>query len=137
MKIQRAILVICISLLCVNAVRAQTVAERVGDATAKYYGAVVVMKLISESKCNSSLKITRDEYDLSRVRPEINKKIARFTTKDELKQMQQFYTDTEAESRKEFLPMLQNANPDRCRQFVNEFSEMYYKHKSNWQSLTR
>lgn len=139
MKQQIALLIACASIICALNASAQTTAERLGAATGRYYGAVVFLKLISNSRCSSSLKISRDEYDLSRVKADINKGIARFATKDELREMPQFFSNVETDVQKDFTPIFNNAKatPDKCRQFVIEFTEVYYKSKDTWQTLTR
>lgn len=137
MKQQIASLVAGLGIVFAINASAQTTAERVGAATGRYYGAVVFLKLLSDSRCSSSLKIGRDEYDLSRVKADIKNRIARFVTKDEMKNMSQFFSEMESGIRKDFTAMLNNANPDMCRQLVSEFSEMYYKDKNIWRTITK
>ncbi len=137
MKKKIASLVAGICIVCAINVNALTTVERIGEATGEYYFAVLIVKLLSESRCSSSLKIGRNEYDLNRVKAGMNATLARFATKDELRQMSQFFLEQELETKKKFVPAFRNATSDQCRQFVSEFSEMFYKHKSKWQSLTR
>lgn len=139
MKQQIASRIACACIICAINASAQTTAERVGVATGKYYGAVVLLKLISDSRCSSSLKIGRNEYELSRVKADINNRIARFVTKDEMREMPKFFATVESDVRKDFAPIFSNAKltSDKCPQVASEFSEMYYKSKDTWQTLTR
>jgi hypothetical protein len=113
---------------------AQNKVERIGIATAKYYGSAVILTIISESRCRSFLKISLSEFELSTMRRDIGQKVRRHVSDQDAKHLPSFFADTEASMRRDFSPtMFVSATDIQCARAAEEYTSSFVKHKGQWE----
>lgn len=117
----------------------QTQKEKLGAATAGYWGSVITMRILSESKCRNSTSITLESHNLQAQKQMIISKVKPYLNHKELKELPAVLQDIEKDLRDFFnnTIKLDSVATGKCDQLVREFQAIHDKHKRDWDSLVR
>lgn len=118
------------------ACNAQSRVEKLGLAVSAYYGASVMLKIISEGNCKKYIKISNNEFNLPLIRANINKILLPAISKSDYDYLQEMYVTSERDlriSNKEFLTAPEN----KCQELNDEFIKIHSVHKATWNNLTK
>jgi hypothetical protein len=116
-------------------VNAQSRVEKLGLAVSAYYGASVMLKIISEGNCKKYIKININEFNLSLLRANINRILLPAISKSDYDYLQEMYITSERDLRsnnKVFLTVPEN----KCQELSDEFIKIHSAHKATWNNLT-
>ena len=117
-------------------VNAQSRVEKLGLAVSAYYGASVMLKIISEGNCKIYIKINNSEFNLPLLRVNINRILLPAISKSDYDYLQEMYITSERDlrsSNKVFLTVPEN----KCQELNDEFIKIHSAHKATWNNLTK
>ena len=126
---------IFLAVFLVRDVGAQTYIERVGFATAQYYGSSLMLSMIADAGCRSHFQLKPEAYKSSVIKEQILLKLKPRIPKQDYAQLPGFLSKAEAEIKRDFGSALNNLNRTQCLKGVPEFEKMFRDNKNVWENL--
>lgn len=128
-------IVMLFAVILVRDVGAQTYVERVGLATAHYYGSSFMISMIADAGCRSHFHLRPDAYNSAITKKQILVKLkSRIPTQD-FAQLPGLLSKAEAEIKRDFGSVFKNLNESQCLKVVPEFEKMFQNNKRVWDAL--